>query len=373
MTQSHTKPIGSGLRPDHRATGSDPQGLTPVRPVLHLSGEKLRMALETAIRAAEPVGGVERFVAALKLKSEVFQERLGEGRARDLTLAGFDEIVPLMTTVRRRLPPLIAARGWPTVHRAIGDLLHDPHVPGTADARAAAFCTALASPSSPLPSGARNRVGGELPATASTSGLQKELSDIGTGATSLHPPTPALSPQRGGGPSRTSGESSTRFLRDLAAELLHNVLPEHYPLMTRWVWDAKSNTGVLREIWHDASGDAAVDRMIIDIPDSHETFLVLREEISQFLSDHGIFRDMLWYVDLVSAQIYAGYIGSQGGAWLKTDFSAETDPLEHTRRILGLDRLRRGRVNGEVVNGELASSELLDPPGAPPSPKSPDG
>ena len=30
-----------------------------------------------------------------------------------------------------------------------------------------------------------------------------------------------------------------RFLRDLAAEILHNTLPEHYPLMTRWVWDAK--------------------------------------------------------------------------------------------------------------------------------------
>ncbi len=30
-----------------------------------------------------------------------------------------------------------------------------------------------------------------------------------------------------------------RWTRDLAAELLHNLDPERYPLMTRWVWDAR--------------------------------------------------------------------------------------------------------------------------------------
>ena len=50
-----------------------------------------------------------------------------------------------------------------------------------------------------------------------------------------------------------------RFMRDFAAELLHNVYPEHYPLMQRWVWDAKQNTGVLREIWHDAAAGDNVD------------------------------------------------------------------------------------------------------------------
>ncbi len=50
---------------------------------------------------------------------------------------------------------------------------------------------------------------------------------------------------------------------------------------------------------------------------------MLREELSQFLSDNGIFRDMLWYVDLLQAQIYGDYINAQGGAYLKTDFSAE--------------------------------------------------
>jgi hypothetical protein len=42
-----------------------------------------------------------------------------------------------------------------------------------------------------------------------------------------------------------------RWVRDLAAEVLHNVDPERFPLMTRWVWDREANTGVLREIWYD--------------------------------------------------------------------------------------------------------------------------
>ena len=58
-----------------------------------------------------------------------------------------------------------------------------------------------------------------------------------------------------------------RFVRDFATEILHNVYPEHYPMMNRWVWDAKANTGVLREIWHGEN----VDHILIDIPDSHET------------------------------------------------------------------------------------------------------
>jgi hypothetical protein len=146
-----------------------------------------------------------------------------------------------------------------------------------------------------------------------------------------------------------------RFVRDLAAEILHNVLPEQYPLMHRWVWDSRANTGVLREIWH---GDD-VDAMIIDVPDSYETFLVLREELSQFLADNGVFRDMLWYVDLLQAQVYAGYINAQGGAYLRTDFACEGDPLEQTRRLLGIDGvgLKSSRSLVTTLEGAATSSE----------------
>ena len=74
--------------------------------------------------------------------------------------------------------------------------------------------------------------------------------------------------------------------------------------MNRWVWDRQANTGVLREIWH---GDD-VDHITIPVADGYDTFLVLREELSQFLSDNGFFRDVPQYVDILCAQIYAQYI-----------------------------------------------------------------
>ncbi len=45
-------------------------------------------------------------------------------------------------------------------------------------------------------------------------------------------------------------------------------------------------------------------------------------------------------VDLVCAQVYAEYICEQGGSYLRADFSAPEDPMQHTRRLLGLDGVR---------------------------------
>ncbi len=285
---------------------SDALTLNAHRPTLHLSGAKLRAALAALIKAAETVGGIERLSEAVRLKTELFQERLGDRRAATIERASFEEIVRFMPTVRRRIGPLIDLHGWPAVRTAISALLADAHVPGTGDQRVAAFESAL-------------HVRGQT---------------------------------HGSDPLGAREVANTRFIRDLAAEMLHNVWPEHYPLMTRWVWDAQANTGVLREIWHDAAtASDDVDHLVIDIPDGHETFLVLREELSQFLANEGIFRDMLWYVDLICAQIYGGYINAQGGAYLKTDFNAAApDPLEQTRRILGLD-VRK------APKGRMASSE----------------
>jgi hypothetical protein len=280
------------------------------RPVLHFSGEKLRIALTRLTRAAEPVGGIERYAAAVQLKAEVFRDRLGEGKAATVTRGEFEEIVPLMATVRRRFDALADAVGWQTLQAAIVDLLRDAHVPGTADSRMATFERATAAA---YLARAAGRDGERAP--------------------------------------------GTRFLRDLAAEVLHGVLPEHYPLMTRWVWDAKVNTGVLREIWHDPVAGEDLDRVLIDVPDGHETFLVLREELSQFLSANGIFRDMPWYVDLLCAQVYGDYVAAQGGAYLKADFVTEGDPLEHSRRILGLDRI--GRRRGRRLDSEAIDIDRL--------------
>ena len=114
-------------------------GASPVRPVLHLSGAKLRLALEALIRAAEPIGGIERFAAAVKLKSDVLQDRLADGKARQIEREVFEDVAILMATVRRRIAGLIETVGWPHVREAIAHLLHDAHAPGSADARVAAF------------------------------------------------------------------------------------------------------------------------------------------------------------------------------------------------------------------------------------------
>jgi hypothetical protein len=124
-----------------------------------------------------------------------------------------------------------------------------------------------------------------------------------------------------------------RWVRDLAAELLHYADPERYPLMARWVWDARANTGVLREIWHDEN----VDHIRIEAADGYATFLMLREELAQYLASNGIYRDVLFYVDVLCAQIYAEYIGERGSTYLRASFATQEDPMLHTRRILGLD------------------------------------
>lgn len=297
------------------------------RPTLHLSGPKLRAGLEALIAASEPVGGIEQLARALKMKSALFRDDLSDGRAATLEQAKFDALVRFMPTVRRRIGVLIADRGWPVLREAIAGLLDDALVPGTADARSTAFEIAI-------------RGAGRRPLAGERLGEQ---------------------------PAHRGGD---RYLRDLAAELLHNVYPEHYPLMTRWVWDAAANTGALREIWHDvAAGSDDVDRIVIDIPDTHETFLALREELSQFLSGNGIFRDMLWYVDLLCAHIYGEYINAQGGAYLKTDFNAgATDPLEHTRRILGLDGRGAGpRRRAFAIDGPTAGDAEAGGAGALPA------
>ena len=73
------------------------------RPVLHLSGPKLRAALERLVRSCEAQGGVEQFSAALKLKAGVFQDLLGDARARNLERVDFEALSVLMATVRRRI------------------------------------------------------------------------------------------------------------------------------------------------------------------------------------------------------------------------------------------------------------------------------
>jgi hypothetical protein len=262
------------------------------KPVLHLSGPRLRAAFELLVDAAEPTGGVERYVGALALKASLFEELLGKGRVSELTEAEFLDLAAFVTPARRKIGAWLGQNGFAAMHARLSDLLDGWSDVSTADARLAAF----------------------------------------------HAGFPA--------------DREHRWLRDLAAEVLHFTAPERYPLMTRWMWDARVNTGVLREIWHNEKG---IEAGTIRIADDFATFATLREELEGFLADNGVFRELPFYVDLLCAHIYAGYINDKGGQYLRGDFcgQAREDSMAHTRRLLGLDAVdtETGRTRLKLIDG----------------------
>jgi hypothetical protein len=267
------------------------------RPRLELSGPKIGLVLERLVGGTEEQGGIERYVEAVQLKSAVFRQTLAGGAPE---LASFKTLCALISTVRRRVGPYLTPERFPALRAGVARLLEGREDTSTADERMAAFCAGF----------------------------------------------PA--------------DRQHRWAHDLAAEILHNVDPERYPLMCRWVWDAETNTGVIREIWHAEN----IDQVVIDVPARYGTYLMLREELSQYLATNGVFRDVLHYVDLLTAQVYADYIGEQGGAYLRTDFSMPEDPVQHTRRLLGLDGIKDGgRTRLKAPDGEafvVEDVKLLD-------------
>lgn len=255
--------------------------------MLDLSGDLLRGAMQTMVAGSEEHGGIERYVDAVKLKSNMFRQALVENDVEELDLETFKGLCTFMATVRRRIAAHLNEDAFAGMRAHIVELFDESeHI----DDRLGRFCDAF--------------------------------------------------PQ----------DKKHRWVRDLAAELLHNADPERVPLMTRWVWDAKANTGVIREIWHAED----IDRLTIRVADNYGTYIMLREELSQFLSDNGVFRDVLYYVDVLCAQVYAQYICEQGGSYLRADFSAPEDPMQHTRRLLGLDGVQPGdgRTRLKSIDGE---------------------
>ena len=257
------------------------------RPVLDLSGDTLQRSLDHMISGAEEHGGIERYVDAVKLKSEMFKSALTDAESGELELDAFKSLCTFMSTVRRRVGDWLNEEAFSDIRAALPELFDNGE---GVDTRIEQFCA------------------------------------------------------------RFPNDKSHRWVRDLAVELLHNRDPERIPLMNRWVWDAGANTGVLREIWHGND----VDHMTIPVKDNYGTFLMLREELSQYLTTNGLFRDILFYVDVLCAQIYARYICEQGGSYLRVDFSAPEDPMQHTRRLLGLDGVRpgSGKTRLKSIDGE---------------------
>jgi len=111
---------------------------------------------------------------------------------------------------------------------------------------------------------------------------------------------------------------------DFAAELLHFGDPQAHPLMTRWVWDASSASGALREMMRE-DGAAVIDHA------------AARGWLYERVAEQGIWRDRHWIADLVLAMAYVTYFRAMTGGVLGSDFTRASTPEEQLRKLLGLD------------------------------------
>jgi hypothetical protein len=73
------------------------------RPVLDLHGPAIRAGFQAMVNGSEELGGIERYVDAVRLKSAVFQQALVENDVAELDLETFKGLCTFMSTVRRRI------------------------------------------------------------------------------------------------------------------------------------------------------------------------------------------------------------------------------------------------------------------------------
>ncbi len=249
------------------------QLLQSEHPQLHLDGRVLRQSFDSMVAAADKVSGIEQLVDSLSVKSTLFARAFGT--AENLILAELLDACAFAPTVRRRLKLALQNHGFEYLKAEIVKLL-DGLAIENADSRIKQMTDAFP--------------------------ITKEY----------------------------------RWVRDLAAEIIHFREPETYPLMTRWMWDRVANSGVLREIWYEDYRDSR-----LDIDDTISTHMTLRSELTEFLSKDGVYANVPLMIDLLCAWIYGEYIGSQGGSFLKADFTQASATLMYAFRMLGLDGAQR--------------------------------
>jgi len=107
--------------------------------------------------------------------------------------------------------------------------------------------------------------------------------------------------------------------------------------MTRWVWDASTSSGALRELM-DVSDNVAR----IDLEASPETFGAARGWLTERIGEQGIYREQHWWADLTLAMAYVSYFRAMTGGTLGSDFTRASTPEDQLRKLLGIDAERPG-------------------------------
>jgi len=134
---------------------------------------------------------------------------------------------------------------------------------------------------------------------------------------------------------------------DFAAECLHFRAPEHCPLMTRWVWDAATESGALRELIRGSDGLREVP-----LGDTSGTYEAARLWIADQLAERGYYRAVAFVIDLVLAQAYSDYMQAMSfsAGMVTGELGAKADPLEIVVKLLGIEDARRGG-RSRVIKG----------------------
>jgi len=126
---------------------------------------------------------------------------------------------------------------------------------------------------------------------------------------------------------------------DLATEVVHFYDPEKYPLMSKWVWDQRVQSGASREFIR------ANDTMPnIPLGDTAGHFDAARQHLMQHLAAQGVYRDLPFMADLVMAQAYTDYVMamSNGMGMMGSEFGGKMEPIEFIAKILGIEPARSG-------------------------------
>jgi hypothetical protein len=260
-----------------------------------LDPERFRSRFAALLEALSDIGGVEPVVLALANKSRLFREALGPETIGELDLDALEILLDTVMPARRRLAPALTAMDRGKRNEALRELLY-----------------------------------GQAPLAGRVETFAGALAAHGADA---------------------DARAQRRFKRgalDFAAELLHFRDPVRYPLMTRWVWDAETQSGALRELIK--GGDT-----VKDIPwGGPGVYEAGRAWVARQMAEAGVYREPHFLVDLFLAHAYAGYMLSMsaGMGLLKADFGGSSDPLEIAKKLLGVDesRIKSSRVK-KAVNG----------------------
>lgn len=251
--------------------------------------QRLERQFAAFVSLAEAGPGLTAYVEGLEAKHRRYARALDASQLAGLGLDDARALLETAFTARRKLYPFFEQMGAAALRGALAALIRGS---APADVRIAAFCAAL--------------------------------------------PFPAAE----GREARMRSRKLRGAAQDFAAELLHFGDPQAHPLMTRWVWDANTSSGALRELM-----DVPESTARIALEATPETHAAARDWIVARVSAQGIYRDQHWWTDLLLAMAYVEYFRAMAGGALGSDFMRASTPDEQLRKLLGIEPEReRSRV-----------------------------